>query len=254
MQRRRRRDWHPLQENPLESGVQNCIRRIIGTGSHLPTQGADQRGTRGPDRDHRASGSSSARASANVISPAEGELTSDLALQAAEKAIEAAGIDVSAKSISSSSPRPPPDRESFPSTACVLQAKLGVTNGCPAFDVQAVCSGFVYAVTVADQFIRSGQVSATALVVGAETLSRITDWSDRGNCILWGDGAGAVVLQGHPMNPASSGDPSPCRRPLPGSAVCGWRRLAQEGRRLLHAHVRQRRVQDGGEYPGRHRR
>jgi 3-oxoacyl-[acyl-carrier-protein] synthase-3 len=86
-----------------------------------------------------------------------------------------------------------PDRV-FPSTACKLQAKLGIVNGCPAFDVQAVCSGFVYAVSVANQFIRSGQVK-TALVVGAETLSRITDWNDRGNCILWGDGAGAVVLQ-----------------------------------------------------------
>jgi 3-oxoacyl-[acyl-carrier-protein] synthase-3 len=75
-----------------------------------------------------------------------------------------------------------------------LQAKLGVNNACPAFDVQAVCSGFVYAVSIADQFIRSGQVK-TALVVGAETLSRITDWTDRSNCMLWGDGAGAVILQ-----------------------------------------------------------
>jgi 3-oxoacyl-[acyl-carrier-protein] synthase-3 len=82
----------------------------------------------------------------------------------------------------------------FPSTACILQAKLGIGNGSPAFDVQAVCSGFVYAVSVANNFIRAGQVR-NALVVGAETLSRITDWTDRGNCILWGDGAGAVVLQ-----------------------------------------------------------
>lgn len=123
---------------------------------------------------------------------AEGELTSDLALQAAEAAIEAAGIDAAEIGLivvaTTTSDR------IFPSTACVLQAKLGITNGCPAFDVQAVCSGFVYAVSVADQFIRSGQVGS-ALVVGAETLSRITDWNDRGNCILWGDGAGAVVLQ-----------------------------------------------------------
>ena len=123
---------------------------------------------------------------------AEGELTSDLALQAAEAAIEAAGIDAGEIGLivvaTTTSDR------IFPSTACVLQAKLGITNGCPALDVQAVCSGFVYAVSVADQFIRSGQVRS-ALVVGAETLSRITDWSDRGNCILWGDGAGAVVLQ-----------------------------------------------------------
>lgn len=123
---------------------------------------------------------------------AEGELTSDLAQQAAEKALEAAGIDAGEIELivvaTTTSDR------IFPSTACVLQAKLGITNGCPAMDVQAVCSGFVYAVSVADQFIRSGQVK-TALVVGAETLSRITDWSDRSNCMLWGDGAGAVVLR-----------------------------------------------------------
>ncbi len=123
---------------------------------------------------------------------AEGELTSDLALNAAERAIEAAGIDANELDLiivaTTTSDR------IFPSTACVLQAKLGVSNSCPAFDIQAVCSGFVYAVSVADQFIRSGQVK-NALVVGAETLSRITDWTDRGNCILWGDGAGAIVLQ-----------------------------------------------------------
>lgn len=122
----------------------------------------------------------------------EGELTSDLALRAAEKAIEAAGIDVSEIDLIVVATTTP-DRI-FPSTACALQAKLGIENGCPAFDVQAVCSGFVYALTVANQFIKSGQVRH-ALVVGAETLSRITDWSDRSNCILWGDGAGAVVLK-----------------------------------------------------------
>ena len=123
---------------------------------------------------------------------AEGELTSDLAFKAAERAIEAAGIGVEEIGLIVVATTTP-DRV-FPSTACKLQTKLGIVNGCPAFDVQAVCSGFVYAVSVADQFIRSGQVK-TALVVGAETLSRITDWNDRGNCILWGDGAGAVVLQ-----------------------------------------------------------
>jgi 3-oxoacyl-[acyl-carrier-protein] synthase-3 len=123
---------------------------------------------------------------------AEGELTSDLALKAAERAIEASGIDASEIGLIVVATTTP-DRV-FPSTACKLQAKLGISNGCPALDVQAVCSGFVYAVSVADQFIRSGQVKS-ALVVGAETLSRITDWNDRGNCILWGDGAGAVVLQ-----------------------------------------------------------
>jgi 3-oxoacyl-[acyl-carrier-protein] synthase-3 len=81
----------------------------------------------------------------------------------------------------------------FPSTACLLQHRIGA-NGCPAFDVNAACSGFVYALSVADQFIRSGMVK-NALVVGAETLTRMIDWSDRGTCVLFGDGAGAVVLK-----------------------------------------------------------
>lgn len=123
---------------------------------------------------------------------ADDQLTSDLALKAAEAAIAAAGIATEAIGLIVVATTTP-DRV-FPSTACKLQARLGITNGCPALDVQAVCSGFIYAVSVADQFIRTGQVE-TALVVGAETLSRITDWNDRGNCILWGDGAGAVVLQ-----------------------------------------------------------
>jgi predicted naringenin-chalcone synthase len=131
---------------------------------------------------------------------AEGELTSDLAQKAAESALEAAGID--AGDIELIVVATTTSDRIFPSTACVLQAKLGITNGCPALDVQAVCSGFVYAVSVADQFIRSGQVK-TALVVGAETLSRITDWDDRSNCMLWGDGAGAVILRAS-NNPASS--------------------------------------------------
>lgn len=82
----------------------------------------------------------------------------------------------------------------FPSTAALLQAKLGIANGAPAFDLQAVCSGFAYALTVADKFIRSGS-SKCALVVGAEVFSRILDWKDRGTCVLFGDGAGAVVLE-----------------------------------------------------------
>lgn len=122
----------------------------------------------------------------------EGELTSDLALKAAERALEAAGVDVGDIDLIVVATTTP-DRV-FPSTACVVQAKLGVENGCPALDVQAVCSGFVYAMSVANNFIRCGQ-ARHALVIGAETLSRITDWNDRGNCILWGDGAGAVVLQ-----------------------------------------------------------
>ncbi len=119
------------------------------------------------------------------------EHTSDLARHAAERAIEAAGIareDIDLIIVATTTP----DRI-FPSTACLLQSRLGVA-GCPAFDVQAVCSGFVYALAIADQFIRGGSAGC-ALVVGAETISRITDWSDRSNCILWGDGAGAVILR-----------------------------------------------------------
>jgi 3-oxoacyl-[acyl-carrier-protein] synthase-3 len=122
---------------------------------------------------------------------AEGEFSSDLALHASRCAIESAGItaqDIDLIIIATTTP----DRI-FPSTACLLQNKLGIV-GCPAFDVQAVCSGFVYALTVADQFIRNGGAKC-ALVVGAETISRITDWTDRSNCMLWGDGAGAVVVQ-----------------------------------------------------------
>lgn len=122
---------------------------------------------------------------------AEDELTSDLALHASNAAIAAAGIqagDIDLIIIATTTPD-----KTFPSTACILQNKLGIA-GCPAFDIQAVCSGFVYALTTADQFIRSGSARC-ALVLGAETFSRITDWSDRSNCILWGDGAGAVVLQ-----------------------------------------------------------
>ncbi len=122
---------------------------------------------------------------------AEGELTSDLAVQAARAALDAAGLvpdDIDLLLVATTTPD-----LVFPSTACIVQAKLGITNGKPAFDLQAVCSGFVYALSVADQFIKTG-AARRALVIGAETLSRITDWNDRSNCILWGDGAGAVVL------------------------------------------------------------
>ncbi|OJZ18939.1 MAG: 3-oxoacyl-ACP synthase [Thiobacillus sp. 65-29] len=122
---------------------------------------------------------------------AEGELTSDLATQAARAALEAAEVvidDIDLLLVATTTPD-----LVFPSTACIVQSKLGMTNGKPAFDLQAVCSGFVYALSVADQFIRTG-AAKHVLVIGAETLSRITDWNDRSNCILWGDGAGAVVL------------------------------------------------------------
>jgi len=122
---------------------------------------------------------------------AEGEFTSDLAVQAARAALDAAELaadDIDLLLVATTTPD-----LVFPSTACIVQSKLGITNGKPAFDLQAVCSGFVYALSVADQFIKTG-AARHVLVIGAETLSRITDWNDRGNCILWGDGAGAVVL------------------------------------------------------------
>jgi 3-oxoacyl-[acyl-carrier-protein] synthase-3 len=119
------------------------------------------------------------------------QFTSDLAVEAAKAALRSANIDANEIELIVLATTTP-DRV-FPSTACLVQSKLGITNGCPAMDVQAVCSGFIYALSTANAFIRSGQVK-TALVIGAETLTRITDYTDRGNCMLWGDGAGAVVL------------------------------------------------------------
>jgi 3-oxoacyl-[acyl-carrier-protein] synthase-3 len=118
--------------------------------------------------------------------------SSDLAFEACKRALEAAGrnaADVDLVIVATSTPD-----YIFPSTAALLQAKLGIANGAPAFDMQAVCSGFVYALSVADKFIRSGSHKC-ALVVGAEVFSRIMDWKDRGTCVLFGDGAGAVVLE-----------------------------------------------------------
>jgi len=121
---------------------------------------------------------------------AEGELTSDLAIHAAKDAIKAAGLtanDIDLIVLATSTPD-----QTFPSTATRVQAALGMTKGA-AFDVQAVCSGFIYALSTADNFIRAGQVK-NALVIGAEIFSRILDWEDRTTCVLFGDGAGAVVL------------------------------------------------------------
>ncbi|MDA8363613.1 MAG: ketoacyl-ACP synthase III [Gammaproteobacteria bacterium] len=122
---------------------------------------------------------------------APGETTCDLSEQAALRAIAAAGIDTHSIDLIIVATTTP-DRV-FPSTACLLQERLGI-RGCPAFDVQAVCTGFVYALGIADKFIRTG-ASRRALVVGAETLSRILDWTDRGTCVLFGDGAGAAILE-----------------------------------------------------------
>ena len=122
---------------------------------------------------------------------AEGETTADLAFNAAQAALAQAGIEASAVDLVIVATTTPDN--TFPATATRVQARLGLTQGF-AFDVQAVCSGFVYALAVADNFIRLGQVK-TALVIGAETFSRLLDWEDRTTCVLFGDGAGAVVLQ-----------------------------------------------------------
>jgi 3-oxoacyl-[acyl-carrier-protein] synthase-3 len=122
----------------------------------------------------------------------ENETTSGMAEVAARRAIEAAGIqpnDIELIIVGTATP----DRF-FPSTATILQNRLGITNGCPAFDIAAACTGFIYAMSIADQFIRTGAIK-TALVLGAESLTRLVDWTDRGTCILFSDGAAGVILQ-----------------------------------------------------------
>ena len=131
---------------------------------------------------------------------AEGEYTSHLAIKASQRALDHAGItaaDLDLIVLATATPD-----QTFPATATRVQAALGMTKGA-AFDVQAVCAGFVYGVSVADSLIRSG-LASTALVIGAETFSRILDWEDRGTCVLFGDGAGAIVLRGERGTGASS--------------------------------------------------
>ena len=131
---------------------------------------------------------------------ADGQFTSDLALKAAEHALEHAGVkaqNIDMVIVATATPD-----NTFPATATKVQHELGMTNGA-AFDIQAVCSGFIYALSVADNMIKGGQAD-TILVIGAETFSRILDWKDRGTCVLFGDGAGAVVLQISPENVVES--------------------------------------------------
>ena len=163
--------------------------KIIGTGSYLPkkiltnhdlesvvdTSDSWIRSRTGIEQRHIA---------------AENEMASDLAFNACLKAIESA--DISADKIDLIIVATTTPDMTFPSTACILQSKLGIKD-CPAFDVQAVCSGFVYALATADMFIRAGRCN-TALVVGTEIYSRLLDWNDRSTCVLFGDGAGAVLI------------------------------------------------------------
>jgi 3-oxoacyl-[acyl-carrier-protein] synthase-3 len=119
------------------------------------------------------------------------QYTSDLAAEASKLAISAAGIEANKIDLIIVATTTPD--KTFPSTACLVQTKLGLSL-CPAFDIQAVCSGFVYALSIADNFIKTGTAKCV-LVIGADTMSRITDYSDRSNSILWGDGGGAVILE-----------------------------------------------------------
>ncbi len=164
--------------------------RIVGTGSYLPP-----RVVTNAELARRVDTSDEWIVSRTGIRQRhiadETQTSSDLALEASREALQAAGVkanDLDLIIVATSTPD-----YVFPSTACLLQAKLGV-RGCTAFDVQAVCSGFVYGLGVADSFVRAGE-SRSALIVGAEVFSRILDWSDRSTCVLFGDGAAAVVLR-----------------------------------------------------------
>jgi 3-oxoacyl-[acyl-carrier-protein] synthase-3 len=150
----------------------------------------------------------------------DGVFSSDLGVEAAKNALLAAGCvaqDIDLIIVATSTPD-----MVFPSTACILQNKLGA-NGCPAFDVQAVCSGFVYALSIADAMIQTGAANK-ALVVGAEVFSRLLDFSDRTTCVLFGDGAGAVVLEAS-STPGIFGQRSACRRQTRRHFVCAWARF-----------------------------
>jgi len=168
--------------------------RIAGTGSYLPAQilTNDALAQRIDTNDAWIRGRTGIR-ERRIAAPEE--KTSDLAARAARAALTAAGIapeDADLIVVATTTPD-----MIFPSTACIVQAKLGASGG-PAFDVQAVCSGFVYALAVADRMIVAG-MARNALVVGAEIYSRILDWNERGSCVLFGDGAGAVVLVPSPV-------------------------------------------------------
>jgi 3-oxoacyl-[acyl-carrier-protein] synthase-3 len=170
--------------------TQQVFSRIAGTGSYLP-----EKVLTNDDLAKFVDTSDEWIASRTGIrerhDAAEGETTGDLGYHAAVRALEAAGVDAKELDLIVVGTTTPD--LIFPSTACLIQHRIGA-DGCPAFDVNAACSGFIYALTVADKFIRSG-AAKTALVIGSETLTRMVDWSDRTTCVLFGDGAGAVVLK-----------------------------------------------------------
>ncbi len=171
--------------------------KIIGTGSYLPPKRITndelaailaKQGVETSDEWIKTRSGIEARHYAD-----DGIQSSDLGVKAAQNALEMAGCDANDIDMIILATSTPDFFGGFPSTACMVQKKLGITSNCAAFDVQAVCSGFLYALSVADSFIRAG-VYKKVLVVGAETYSRIVDYNDRTTCVLFGDGAGAVVL------------------------------------------------------------
>jgi 3-oxoacyl-[acyl-carrier-protein] synthase-3 len=173
-----------------QTGMGMLYSRIVGTGSYLPEKvltNADlEKIVETTDEWIRERTGIRQRHVA-----AEGQTTSDLAVEAAKRAMDAAGVtaaEIDLLIVGTTTPD-----IIFPSTACLVQHRIGA-NGCAAFDVNAACSGFMFALSTADKFVRSG-ASKCALVIGAETLTRMLDWSDRGTCVLFGDGAGAVVLK-----------------------------------------------------------
>ncbi|MDR2710608.1 MAG: ketoacyl-ACP synthase III [Burkholderiales bacterium] len=165
--------------------------RIIGTGGYLPEKVVTNDDlSKTLDTNDEWIRTRTGIRQRHVASPEQD--TSDLALIASQRALASAGLaadDIDLIVVATTTPD-----MVFPSTACVLQDKLGINNGSAAFDVQAVCSGFIFALATADRMIVSG-MAKNALVVGAETMTRTLDWTDRGTCVLFGDGAGALVLQ-----------------------------------------------------------
>ncbi|NHZ88916.1 beta-ketoacyl-ACP synthase III [Massilia sp. CCM 8733] len=171
--------------------------KIIGTGSYLPAKRVsngdltEQLAAKGIETSDEWIVSRSGISNRHYAAP--DELSSDLAVAAAKQALEMAGKHAEEIDLVIVASSTPDFHGSFPSTACIVQRKLGMHNNSAAFDVQAVCSGFVYAVSVADAFIKSG-AHKNVLVIGAEVFSRILDFNDRTTCVLFGDGAGAIVL------------------------------------------------------------
>jgi len=168
----------------------NLYARISGTGSYLPEKVLTNKDLEGMvDTTDQWIRERTGILKRHIA--VDGQTTCDLAEHAARRAIEAAGKtphDIDLIVVATTTPD-----KIFPSTACLLQQRLDI-HGCAAFDVQAVCTGFIYALAVAEKFVRTGGARC-ALVIGAETFSRVVDWSDRGTCVLFGDGAGAVVVE-----------------------------------------------------------